>query len=84
MSMRQGEEVYSHIRDTLIACKNHLRDDISESASSEFAANSCREFIRDTLDPDEQHETVELLGNDLLAPSALSVGVGAMFMTAIL
>lgn len=82
MSMRSGEKVFKDIRDTLIECKDHLRDNVPKDASSEFVTKTCREFIRDTLDPGEK--SIKFLDNDLLATSALSVGVGALFLTALL
>lgn len=82
MSMRKGEKVFKHVRDTLIGCKDHLRDNVSENATSEFVRKTCREFIRDTLDPREKYKTIKFLDNDLVAASALSVGVGALFLTA--
>jgi hypothetical protein len=82
MSMRTGEKVFKGIRDTLIECKDHLRDNVPKDASSEFVTKTCREFIRDTFDPGEKF--IKFLDNDLLATSALSVGVGAVFLTALL
>ena len=84
VSMRKEETAFTHLRDTLIACKNHLYDNVSESASTESVRNTCREFIRDNLDPHEKYTAIQLLDDDLVATSALSVGVGALFLTAIL
>jgi hypothetical protein len=82
MSMRTGEKVFKDIRDVLIECKDHLRNNVPKDASSEFVTKTCREFIRDTLGPGEK--SITFLPEDLLATSALSVGVGALFLTGLL
>ena len=67
VSMRKGEESFQHIRDTLIGCKDHVRDSVSETASTEFVAKTCRDYIRDTLDPRERFKTIKFLDNNLTA-----------------
>jgi hypothetical protein len=82
VSMRKGEESFQHIRDTLIGCKDYIRTNVSETASSEFVTKTCREYIRDTLDPQERFKTIKFLDNNLFAGTALSVAIGALFVTA--
>jgi hypothetical protein len=82
VSMRKGERTFQHIRDTLIGCKDHVRANVSESASSEFVTKTCREYIRDTLDPQERFKTIKFLDSSLIAGTALSVAIGALLVTA--
>jgi hypothetical protein len=81
VSMRKGEQSFQHIRDTLIGCKDYVRANVSETASSEFVTKTCREYIRDTLDPHEKFKTIKFLDNNLFAGTALSIAIGALFVT---
>ena len=82
VSMRQGEQVFAHIRDTLIGCKDYVSDNVVEGASGEFVTKTCREYIREHLDPPGKFKLIRFLDNDLAAGTALSIAVSALFMTA--
>jgi len=82
VSMRKGERVFKHVRDTLIGCKDYLRENVSETASLEFVSKTCREYIRDHLDPYERLKAIKFLDNNLWSGTALSVAIGAAFMAA--
>jgi hypothetical protein len=82
VSMRKDEEVFRHIRDTLIGCKEYVGANIAKDAASEFVSKTCREYIRDHLNPDERFKTIKFLDNNLFAGTALSIAVGMAFMAA--
>lgn len=82
VSMRKGEQCFQHIRNTLIGCKDYVRANVSETASREFVTKTCREYIRDTLDPHERFKTIKFLDSNLFAGTALSIAIGALFVTA--
>jgi hypothetical protein len=82
MSMRKNEEVFQHVRDTLTGCKNYLRENVSETATEDYVKNTCRTYVRDTLDPAERFRNIKFLDNNLIGASALSVGFGALFVGA--
>jgi hypothetical protein len=80
VSMRSGERTFRHVRDTLIGCKDYVRGNVSEDASSEFVSKTCREYIRDHLNSDERLKSIKFLDNDLAAGTVLSLAIGAVFM----
>jgi hypothetical protein len=82
VSMRRGERVFKHVRDTLIGCKEYVSENVSESASSEFVSKTCREYIRDHLNPEERLKTLKFLDSNLAAGTVLAIAVGAAFMLA--
>lgn len=81
VKLRKNDEVFTHIRTTLIGCKDHVRQELSDSATPEFITRVCREYVRDTLDPRERFKTIKLLDNNTLAATAFSAGVGALLLT---
>lgn len=81
-SMRKNEEVFTHVRDTLLGCKEYLRENVSETATDEYIKKTCRTYVRDTLDPPEKFKNIKFLDNDLVGASALTVGFGALFLSA--
>ncbi|HET8797627.1 MAG TPA: hypothetical protein VFO89_08070 [Thermoanaerobaculia bacterium] len=82
MSMREGEEVFRHIRETLAGCKDYLQVNASPDASTEFLTTNCRQYIRDHLDGAERLKWIKFLDNDLVAGTVVSLAMGAAFMTA--
>jgi hypothetical protein len=80
--MRRDEEVFSHIRETLIGCKEYVSRNIAQDAGAEFVSKACRQYIKDNLDPGERFKTIKFLDNNLFAGTALSIAVGAAFMAA--
>ena len=82
MSMRKNEGVFKHIRDTLIGCKDYLAKNVREDASHEFISKTCREYVRDNLDPEERFKVIKILDNNVFAGTAIAIAVSAAFMTA--
>lgn len=80
--MRRNEGVFSHIQATLIGCKEYLVKNVREDASPEFVRKSCREYVRDHLDPEERLKVIKILDSNLIAGTIVAVAVGAAFMTA--
>lgn len=82
VSMRKGEQVFGHIRDTLIGCMDKVRDNVAESASSDFVSKTCRDYIRDTLDPDERLKAIKFVDSNLAAGTVFTLAISAVFMAA--
>ena len=80
--MRKNEQVFSHIRHTLNGCKDYIGTQIKDDADDEFVQKSCREYVRDQLDPEARLKHLKFLDNSLLGSSIFSVAVGAAFMGA--
>lgn len=81
-SMRKNEGSFKLIRDTLIGCKEYLASNVKEGASHDFVSKTCREYVRDHLDPEERFKVIKVLDNNLFAGTAFSAAVGAAFLTA--
>jgi hypothetical protein len=82
VSMRKGEQVFRHIRDTLIGCKDYVHQNVSEDAASDFLTKTCREYVRDHLNSNKHLKAIKFLDNNLYAGTALSIGIGVAFMAA--
>jgi hypothetical protein len=80
VSMRSGEQVFRHIRDTLIGCKEYVRENFTETTSSQAVSKICREYVQDQLNPKHRLKIIKFLDRNLLAGMALSVAVGAALM----
>jgi hypothetical protein len=75
-----AEESFRHVRDTLIRCKEHGRDNVSETASSDFLTETWRQYIRDVLDPRERLKTIKFSDNHSTAETAFNFAIGALLV----
>jgi hypothetical protein len=82
VSMRRDEEVFRHIRDTLVGCREYVSENVAEDAGREFVSKTCRQYIKDNLDPAGRFRMIKFLDNNLFAGTALSIAVGMAFMVA--
>ncbi|MGX7681768.1 hypothetical protein ACSMXN_23040 [Jatrophihabitans sp. DSM 45814] len=80
LKLRKNEEVFAHVRSTVVDCQAFLEQEVGLDSSRQGVSAACDSFIRERLDGYERKSVVRFIDKHPVAGIAFSAALGAALL----
>lgn len=82
LRIRKDDDVFGHVRHTVIACKDYIGRELGPDTSQKGVTDACKEFLRTSFDEYERRSILRFVDDKPVAGVAVSLAVGAALISA--